>query len=333
MRSVAGTWSSAGREAPRAVRRPGVGRLLLGLLFAASFVTAGEAKADEAPVPTQVQDPTPEGPRLVSGAPLGDPNVAVHTVEARPFPDAGRAELVLYPLAMQLNGKFTQHFGTMGAALWHVREHFALMLTGGGNWSALESSFNQTLAERASVQAQAASSLLWTWGLAGGVEVTPVYGKFALFEDTLVHFALVLSGAAGAGGTRHQLTPATGSAAASFGDTGVRFLGSLGAGFRVRLGRSLALRLEVRDVVYTARVAAVNGCGEGDLAALLDAGDRLGSVAVSSSCRTQPFQTAAGRPRSTDLNLALDLVRGDRGVPSSDVLNNVGLYLGLALVL
>jgi outer membrane beta-barrel protein len=265
--------------------------------------------------------------QLVSGAPLLDPNVAVHTVEMKPYPDVGRLEVVLFPLALQLNGKFTQHFGTMGSIVWHLHENFSLELTGGGNWYSEESAFNQELANRASVEAQAASSLLWTWGIVGGVEVTPVYGKFALFEATLVQSDLVVNGGAGIGGTRHLLKPGSEGSPASYGDTGTRFLGSLGAGFRVRLGQHFALRLEVRDVVYTARVAAVFGCGAGDLEAMLSAASPE-AASVGSRCDLAAFKKASGAHLSTDLNLALNLVRGDNGVPSSDVLNNVGLYLG-----
>ena len=55
---------------------------------------------------------------------------------------------------------------------------------------------------------------------------------------------------------------------ATYGDTGARFMGSLGAGFRLQLGERFAFRLEVRDVVYTARMERVNGCNVDDLRAM-----------------------------------------------------------------
>jgi outer membrane beta-barrel protein len=245
-----------------------------------------------------------------SGAPLEDPNVAVHTVEAKEYPDRGRLEVVLFPAVVQLNGRFTQHFGTMGALVWHLHERFALQLTGGGNWYSEESAFNRQLADRARVQVQQASSLLWTWGVMAGVEVSPAYGKFSFLEDALVQFDFVVSGAAGLGGTRHLLTPAGENGPASFADTGLKFLGTLGAGFRVRLYRRVALRVEIRDVVYTARVASVNGCSQADLERGL----------------------ACGLRSSTDVDLARSLIAGSGSDgASSDVLNNVGLYLGASL--
>src|SRR5690242_5694746 len=72
----------------------------------------------EEPQPVALREPTPEEQKakehaqeLVSGAPLYNPNVAVHIVQRKPFADRGLRELVLYPAVPQANGKFTQHFG------------------------------------------------------------------------------------------------------------------------------------------------------------------------------------------------------------------------------
>jgi hypothetical protein len=278
----------------------------------------------------------------IAGAPVAEPSVAVHVIQPRAFPDQGLRELVLFPLVPQLNGRFTQHLGTMGSFVWHVGENLGLRLTVGGNWLATESSFNAELATKAKVAAQAAASLLWTWGLLGGVEVSPVHGKFVWLDGLLGHFSLVLSAGAGAGGSAHQLKPQSvrddGTVSpATYGDTGVRFLGSVGLGARVRLGAHLALRLEVHDVISTARVDQVNGCSVEDLAAMdgrLRAGFPVESTPVRPGCDLRAFsgQTPAGDNRSIDLSQAYQLVKGDHGVPSADVLHNVGLYLGIAFL-
>src|SRR5437868_466224 len=77
---------------------------------------AAEAPAEEPQV--ALREPTPEerkakehAQELVSGAPLYNPNVAVHIVQHKPFADRGLRELVLYPAVPQANGKFTQHVG------------------------------------------------------------------------------------------------------------------------------------------------------------------------------------------------------------------------------
>jgi outer membrane beta-barrel protein len=281
---------------------------------------------------------TAQSMKLVNGAPLFNPNVGVHIVEQKRFSDSARFEVTLYPAALQVNGKFTQHIGTMGQLTYHLQENFGLMITGGGNWFNSESSLNGELVDKARVEAQAASSLLWTWGVMGGVEVTPFYGKFAFFGGTLAQFSIVLNGAAGMGGTRHQLKPQSVrdgvTSLATYGDTGFRFMAGLGAGFRLQLGQHFAFRLEVRDVVYTARVERVNGCDADDLRNM-DVATTMGrtvtSATTSASCLKQTFEGVnpdTGMPRSRDLSLARGLVL----TPSSDVLNNVGLYAGISFL-
>lgn len=242
------------------------------------------------------------------------PAVQVHVVEQREA-KTGRFEVVLFPAATQLNGAFTQHVGTFGAVTWHVRERFAFQVLGGGNWHNAESAFNASLVENYRVEAQAAASLLWTWGVFGGVEVEPFLAKFTLLNGPLVHFGVVLGGGVGAGGTRHQLKPQT-ATPASYGDTGPRFMGTFAAGFRLALGRHFTVRLDVRDVAYSARIDKVNGCS---LPALTDLIERPG-VQESAECR--------GFPTQVDASLARALVR----TPGSAVLHNVGLYVGAGFV-
>ncbi len=299
----------------------------------APAVTATPATA--APAATSAET---DQMKLISGAPLADPNVAVHIVERKEFSDSGRREIVLFPAAIQINGKFTQTFGTLLSFVYHLQENFGLQITGGYNWFNNESAFNGELVTKASVQAQTATSLLQVWDVLAGVEVTPVYAKFAFFDGTLGHFDLVLNGGAGLGGTRHQLKPESvrqdgSTSPATFGDTGVRFMGGIGGGFRLRLGEHFALRLEVRDVVYTARADRVNGCNGDDLRAMdakLRAGQDVATATVSGGCKLETFvgTDANGNKNSTNVPLALSLVK----TPSSDVLNNLGLYIGASFI-
>lgn len=303
------------------------------------------AASSTAPAATDAKADEPKKFELVSGAPLYNPNVAVHIVEKKTYSDTGRFEVVLFPATMQINGKFTQHFGSQASIVYHLQENFALQITGGYNWYNSESSFNGELVEKARTEAQAATSLLLTGGVTGGVEVTPFYGKFSLFEGTLAHFSVVLNGGAGVGWTRHQLKPESvrqdGSiSGATYGDTGARFMGGLGLGFRVRFGDHFALRLEVRDTVYTARTDRVNGCNVDDLRAMdakVRAGQDVLTASVTQQCSSDGLNPDNpkfagtddnGNKRSNDVPLALNLVR----VPSSDVLNNIGLYLGAAFI-
>lgn len=294
------------------------------------------APAEQGAAPTS----TAEQQKLVSGAPLYNPNVAVHIVEQKRHEEKGRFEIAIYPAAVQVNGKFTQTIGSFGSLIYHLQENFALQVTGGYNWWNVESGFNGELVEKFRVEAQAATSLLWTWGALGGVEVTPFNGKFTLFESVLAHFSFIVNGGLGAGGTRHQLKPETVRTSdgtispATYGDTGVKFMGSLGFGFRLRLGEHVAVRLEVRDVVYTARMESVNGCTLPDLTAMdakVVAGQEPDTASVSGTCKVDTFSGTdpdTGQKRSVGVKLAKNLVQ----TQSSDVLNNVGLYLGVSFL-
>ncbi|MBI3183835.1 MAG: outer membrane beta-barrel domain-containing protein [Myxococcales bacterium] len=303
------------------------------------------AKPEEKPAPAAVPA-APQAPagqqRLVSGAPLFNPNVAVHIVEKKIFSDNGKREVALYPLTIQANGKATQHIGTAATAVWHLHENFGFQVSGHYHWVTTESAFNQELIEKARREFQAATSLLLVWGVQGGVEVTPLYGKFAWYEDSLAHFSVVVNGGAGIGATRHQLKPAGdptsegGTGAATFGETGNKFLGSLGAGVRLQFGERFAFRAEIRDLVYTAKFDAVNGCDFGDLDAMDKAirnGSSLDGVNVSPSCVALGKKVFAkvrddGYKHTMDIPLAKNLV----STPSSDVLNNLGFYAGVSLL-
>jgi outer membrane beta-barrel protein len=310
---------------------------LFALLLTAAAPPALAAPAD-APVLRPVTNADEQ--RLINGAPLNDPNVALHVVQKKPFADAGRHEFTLYPAAVQANGRFTQHYGSALAYTYHVQENFALQLTGQYNWYSNESAFNLELIDKVREQAQAASALLLSWGALAGVEVTPLYGKFAFYDNHLLQFSLVINGAAGVGSTRvlvrpqvaNQVDGETSIVPARFGDTGTKFLGSVGGGLRVQFGDSMALRLEVRDQVYTARVDRVDGCNLADFTALENARGTVqdfSTLALSGGCQYQKFSGVdpkTHKDNSEDIVLGKDLV----GNPSSDVLNNVGFYAGFS---
>jgi hypothetical protein len=148
---------------------------------------------------------------------------------------------------------------------------------------------------------------LMTWGAFGGVEFEPLVGAFSVFGSDLVRFGLVLGGALGAGGTRHQLSQ--GSA-----DTGVRFMGTVSAGVRAQLGDRVTLRLGLRDILYSSKVSSVNGCS--DTRNPFD----LIDGASGPSCE---LGVAAA-----DTNTAIGLLADPNGV----LLQNLQLSLGVGLL-
>jgi outer membrane beta-barrel protein len=284
----------------------------------------------------------PSRHRLVNGAPLHNPNVAVHVVQKKRFADEGRHEFALFPVVAQVNGRFTEHTGSALHYIYHLQENFALQLTSQYNWYSNESRFNLELIDKVREQAQAASALLLTWGAQAGMEVTPLYGKFAFNDKHLLQFGVVLSGTAGVGSTRvlirpevvNQVDGQSFSVPARFGDTGTKFLGAVGGGFRVQMGNAFALRMEVRNLVYTGRVDRVDGCNQQDFQRMLDArsdGTPFASLPLSGGCQFQKFDGVDPKTRKNyreDLVLGRDLV----GNPSSDVLNNVSFYGGFSIL-
>jgi outer membrane beta-barrel protein len=284
----------------------------------------------------------PNAQRLVNGAPLHNPNVAVHVVQKKRFADEGRHELTLYPMVGQVNGRFTEHAGTAFHYTYHLQENFGLQFSSIYNWYSNESAFNLELIDKVREQAQAASALLLVWGAQAGVEVTPLYGKFAFYDNHLLQFSLVLSGGAGIGSTRVLIRPDVinevegqqRTVPARFGDTGSKFLGSVGGGFRVQFGDSMALRLEMRNLVYTARVDSVDGCNLSDFQKLEDgrgSGTDFSQLGLSGSCQYGKFDGVDPKTKKNyreDIVLGKDLV----GNPSSDVLNNLNFYAGFSFL-
>ena len=285
---------------------------------------AGTPPADVPPPATADAAGAPEI-KLTGGAPLNDPDVHVHTVQRKVLADKGRSELVLFPAVAQVNGKFTNHLGVAAEYLYHFQENVAFQITPSWFYVNGESSFNEDLVNIARLQAQAATALTMIWNAEAGVEAAPIYGKFAFYEGHMASFSLVLDAGLGVAQTRVQLRPSGEDSPATFGDTGFRFMGNVGGGFRVRFGEHWTMRLEVRDQVYTAAVSSVNGCDSADL-------DQLSrsSAPVNASCDPTKFAPDPNNPSapSPDFALAKALVK----TPSSDVLNQLLFFGGIAYV-
>ncbi len=220
-------------------------------------------------------------------------------VEAAKTHEVGRLELTLYPVVPELNGTFTQHVGTMLQVTWHLRERFGLTLVGGGNWLNRENDFNAELVNSARVEAQAASSFLRTWTAMAGIEVAPFSGTLTFLDSRLARFSVVVDAGAGLGRTRRLLKPA-GATPATYEDTGLTFMAEVGAGVRFVIGEHLAVRLELRDVVYTARDDGCFGVGS--------QGPPLLPFPGNGNARCRPVR------------------------PSSAVINSLGVWVGVSVL-
>lgn len=267
---------------------------------------AESAEAAEAAKPAQ------------KAAPSGKHEQA-HVLITRKERAEGRHEVALFG-SVQVNGKFTEHLGTGLDYAYHLREAFAI--TAGGTWFArgVQSSFTETeLIAKARQQPFTASALLLQWEGHAGLELSPIYGKFAMFDSGVVQFGLYLGTSLGVAQTRVQLRAAdtTGQTQRdrTFGDTGLKPVGIFNAGFRMFLSEHLALKAEVRDTVFSDAVQTINGCTSKDLQALTTGGS------PAAGCNKGAFLD-----RVSDGSIALDLVKE----PSSDVLNNVAFTFAIS---
>jgi outer membrane beta-barrel protein len=271
-------------------------------------------------------------------------NEAVHVVELTPAsPRKGLGLEITLTNPVQLNQKFTEHYGLALQAAWHFRENLAWTILN-ANWfyRGVRTGFSQELTKKAHLQPETASSLTLHWGLDTGLDFAPIYGKFTFMDTGVVHFQIYGHGGIGIASTRVEIrdegddiagipwyTQLFGryvSMGRTFGDTGLRPYGVLGAGVRVFLGNSWAVHLEMRDLVYSADVTTINGCTQADMA-------KLNTTAVTPGCRTD--QPDPWLNKQADGALAFDLLKppDDRSALfTSDVLNNVFFYGGASFL-
>jgi outer membrane beta-barrel protein len=279
---------------------------------AAAPAAAAAKPAAAAPAAAAAQPTSGDTGYLEGKAGSTSPNERISTIERMTYTDAKKSEVILYPVALQINSNFTSTLGIAAAYNYAIQENFALQLNFDYNYVAGNTSFGNSLIDQ-KVRPQGADALFLRWGVVGGFEVAPIYGKFTFYEGSLVQFRFVVNAGAGVGLTQVQLTsPSSGTVID--GDAGYRFLGNLGLGFRILLGEKVAIRLEVRDLIYTARIDHINNCS---LA-------QLQTGTYTNGCSASSF--GSGNTQTTAINQAKQLL-GDN---SSAVLNNLLLFGGVS---
>lgn len=262
-------------------------------------------------------------PAHAADAPLLGPRLPVeeiHVVEQIPFFDAHKSEASLF-LPVQVNPSFTWMMGNGLEYTYHVAENFGLHIGADYFWHNADTVVTEELLNDVHQQPFAADALLLQDDATLGLEMTPIYGKFIFFASRVVDFNLFLTAGVGLGQTRVQLTQSDNQLGAWFGDTGVRPIGSLGGGFRVWLNKTWVLRLEVRDLVFPARIDSINGCTKDDVSNLEN------KTAPSSACNFSAFETNPpdqGSVNDALLNAALNQLKNN----SSSVVNDLSFYLG-----
>jgi len=311
---------------------------LIAVLLAA--LAAGSVRADippppppaplPMPLPAPIQTSTPvAAPPQYSApsAPPGDDETndvqRVHVVEKRPFTEGGRGELTLFA-PVQVNTKFTSHFGVGLEGAYHIRENLAVQVGLLWNPIARQSSLTEELVNKVSQQPLAADALLLQAGGLIGLEFMPIYGKLNVFDGKILKLGFYFNVGLGAAKTRLQLQSSDSPDGRTYGDTGVRPMAGLGAGFRVFFNDRFTLRLELRDLVYSAYVSTVNGCNYTETKAIAGTGS---SANVSASCDAGAF----GADEATKKGGAT-IAAAQIQTPSADVVNNITAFTGLSFL-
>jgi len=281
-------------------------------LAACGLLAAGAAAAQSSPVIPRPQTAVAEAPPDVQ---------RVHVVEKRPFTEAGRWEITAF-FPVQVNPKFTIHAGVAAEIAYHIRENLAAQLSAGFMPLAWQSSLTEELVTKVHQQPLAANALLLQADAMLGLELMPVYGKLSIFDGKILRLGFYLNAGLGVAKTRLQLRPSNSDKGRSFGDTGFRPMAGLGAGFRVFVTEALTVRLEVRDLVYSAYVSRVNGCSYADTSAIRTGGK---AAQVSGGCSIDAFGDSDADIKNNGA-IAADQLKD----PSADVINNVAFFGGLS---
>ena len=245
----------------------------------------------------------------------------VHVIEKRPFTEAGRWELTGF-LPVQINSKFTFHAGVAAELAYHLRENLAVQV--GIGWSPISwrSTLTEELIKKVNQEPLASNALLLQADAVAGLELMPVYGKITVFDGKILRLGFYLNAGIGAAKTRLQLEPADSETGRTYGDTGFRPMGALGAGFRVFIGESATIRLEVRDLVYSAYVSRVNGCNITDATAISKDGR---AASVSSGCSIDAFGSSLPEIQG-NATVAASQLRD----PSADIINHIAFFGGFS---
>lgn len=175
-------------------------------------------------------------------------------VSGRLYQKSGKVELT--PLfALSFNDAFFKKY--MGGAKlgFHFSESFSFSVVGAagttsptGSTMVCPSSGGCAQAEQSRLN-QVPGEVKWLFG--GEVAFSPIYGKLNIIGEKALHFDLSILGGADLVAYRKVLTAAEAAAAGGVAPASMTSLGGhLGLGARLWLARFMALRLEVKDVLY-----------------------------------------------------------------------------------
>ena len=207
-------------------------------------------------------------------------NERVHVMQKRDYSVKNKLEISLFG-GLSVDDIFTQHYAGIMAVDYHIDEAFALeamwmsckvpfymgeKVTGtspteycdgdcddpdDGKWARFGHGYTDAYYEvhRDAQLSPSNADLAMISNYFGlNVQFSPIYGKWSLFGLGLGHADFYVTAGGGIATTEYQ------KANENWVDTGTYFVGNFGLGFRIFLARWFAIRLDVRDFTFAARV-------------------------------------------------------------------------------
>ena len=220
---------------------PGPARLRAPALLAAAAIAAALLAA-------------PPRPALASEADAFEHKV--RPVSGQLYTKAGKLELAP-SVQLSMNDPFFNKY-LVGARLgYHLAEAWSVALTGSYAFARSATGSTNVCTSNAGCRPALPQELYQVpgyvkWMVGGEVAFAPVYGKLNLFAEKAVHFDLSVFAGADLVGYR-DVIDGTAALAGAVPADGSSLGGHLGLGARVFLGRSTALGLELKDVVYSVK--------------------------------------------------------------------------------
>ncbi|HUU02865.1 MAG TPA: outer membrane beta-barrel domain-containing protein [Myxococcota bacterium] len=212
---------------------------------------------------------------ISAGALAESPNERVHVLQKRDYSVKNKIEIGGL-FAMSVDDIFTQHYAGVLSLDYHIDEAFAIEFTWlsckvpfymgdkvsddpaaySGSWlrkghSYTDAYYNIKNDAQLSPSNADLAMIGNYWGL--NVEFSPIYGKFSLFNWGLARADFYVTAGGGLATTEYMRPDKT------WVDTGLYFMGSFGMGFRIFLARWFAIRLDMRDLTFAAKVEGEAG--------------------------------------------------------------------------
>jgi outer membrane beta-barrel protein len=164
----------------------------------------------------------------------------VKAVERKVFLKKKRLEIFPY-FGLDLNDAFFQHYLVGASVSYHFADSAAFELRGGYVFASVRSSAIQIVRQDAGAVLN--NPPVFRYHADADFDWAPIYGKFSLLGEGILHFDTYITGGGGAFGT----------------DSGAHPSFNVGLGLRTFLSQWLTVRLELRDYFFTDTRADVSG--------------------------------------------------------------------------